>query len=238
MHKTSPELLLQQINEVLRAMPAQTHFFAQSHENSIWIGQAAAVVHLWDSFRAVAKFDPAVTFLRHPERRLVMEGYEAVLSLLHQARHELAIQTSTPLSVGFEKGAVFDYFDELRKTIQTSKKDLFFIDPYIDADFVTRYLPHVPQGVAIRLLGRNNMPALLSAVSVFKLQSGLSIEVRASGSMHDRYLIIDGAHGYQSGASFSAVAKKSSTTLTEVLDAFPAIQSTYETLWLAASAQP
>jgi hypothetical protein len=49
---------------------------------------------------------------------------------------------------------VFDYFDEIRKIIQLAKRDLLFVDPYLDADFVSRSLPHVGSGVAIRLLAR------------------------------------------------------------------------------------
>jgi hypothetical protein len=38
---------------------------------------------------------------------------------------------------------VFDYFDEIRKIIELAKQDLFFIDPYLDSEFVSRYLSHV-----------------------------------------------------------------------------------------------
>jgi hypothetical protein len=41
------------------------------------------------------------------------------------------------------QGLVFDYFDGIRKQIELAKTELFFVDPYLDSDFVSRYLPQV-----------------------------------------------------------------------------------------------
>ena len=46
-----------------------------------------------------------------------------------------------PLSVVVQKGQVFDYYDEVRKVIEPARTDVFFVDPYLAADFVSRYLP-------------------------------------------------------------------------------------------------
>ena len=74
-------------------------------------------------------------------------------------------------SVVVAEGRVFEYFDELRKVIETARDDVFFIDPYLDADFVSRYLPYVAEGVSIRLLGGPKKRAtLLPAVDSFAQQ--------------------------------------------------------------------
>ena len=44
-------------------------------------------------------------------------------------------------------------------------------------------------------------------------------------------IIVDSDSCFQSGASFKDGAKKSPTILTQITDAFPAIQSTYEKMW-------
>lgn len=53
--------------------------------------------------------------------------------------------------------------------------------------------------------------------------------------MHDRYVFVDRTACYQSGASFKDGAKKSPTTLTQITDAFAAVQQTYEALWAAGT---
>ena len=83
------------------------------------------------------------------------------------------------------EGQVFEYFDELRKVIETARTDVFFVDPYLDAEFVSRYLPYVAEGVSIRLLGGPKKRAtLLPAVDSFAQQSGRPVAVRVSDGLH------------------------------------------------------
>ena len=89
------------------------------------------------------------------------------------------------------EGASVRVFRELRKFIEPARSDLFFVDPYLDADFVSRYLPHVPVGVTIRLLGHKRIATLLPAVEMFVRQSGRAVQVRWSAGLHDRFLFVD-----------------------------------------------
>jgi hypothetical protein len=155
--------------------------------------------------------------------------------MLHQAGHELRLITVGPLTVAVAQGGVFDYFDEVRKVIESAKIDLLFVDPYLDAEFVSRYLPHITQGVSVRLMGRERMTTLAPAVELLRQQTGLAIEVRSAIGFHDRYVFVDRQSCYQSGASFKDGAKKAPTTLTQIQDAFAGVSSTYENLWASAS---
>jgi hypothetical protein len=132
-------------------------------------------------------------------------------------------------------GLVFDYFDEVRTAIEIAKSDVLFVDPYLDAEFVSRYLPAVSQGVSIRLLAREKMASLVSASTLYQQQTGATIAVRSASNFHDRYFFVDRTVCYQSGASFKDGAKKAPTTLTQITDAFQAVLNTYETLWSGAT---
>ena len=139
------------------------------------------------------------------------------------------------MSVGVETGHVFDYFDEVRRMIESAKIDLFFVDAYIDAEFVSRYLPHVPVGTGIRILAREKLSSLRPAIATFVAQTSREIEIRTVSGFHDRYVFVDGISCFQSGASFKDGAKKAPTTLTQITDAFAAVKATYEQLWSEAS---
>jgi hypothetical protein len=104
----------------------------------------------------------------------------------------------------------------------------------VDADFVSRYLPHAGAGVAIRLLTREKLSTLLPAVDAYGQQNGIKIGVRSAEKFHDRYLLVDGDSCYHSGASFKDGAKSAPTTVTQIIDAFPAMQKTYEEIWSTA----
>ena len=230
----SPEQLLAEIEDVIRTMPSRATIRHETPENLSWLGRASAVMHLWDRVRAVT-FDRHVTNLHALLAREADQGLRGLLTMLHQAGHELRLSTVGPLTVAVAQGGVFDYFDEVRKVIEGAKIDLLFVDPYLDAEFVSRYLPHVCQGVAVRLLGREKMATLLPAVELLRQQTSLSIEVRSAGGFLDRYVFVDRQACYQSGASFKDGAKKAPTTLTQIADAFAAVAGTYEQVWGSAT---
>ena len=75
--------------------------------------------------------------------------------LLYRAQHDLRMKTIGPINTVVGQGLAFHYFDEVRKIIEPARTDLFFIDRYLDAEFVSRDLPQVAPGVSIRLLARD-----------------------------------------------------------------------------------
>ena len=162
------------------------------------------------------------------------QGYLGLMVLLQEARADLRMTTLGPVNTAIGQGLVFDYFDEIRKIIALANTDLLFVDPYLDADFVSRYLPHVPAGVPIRLLTREKLTTLIPAVRLFTQQAQLGIMVRSAPNFHDRYILVDEKACYQSGASFKDGGRTAPTTITQITDAFTAVRQTYESMWQQA----
>jgi uncharacterized protein YjiS (DUF1127 family) len=97
---------------------------------------------------------------------------------------------------------------------------VLFIDPYIDATFVTRYLPQVPQAVGVRLLtAERQAAALRQSLNLYQQQHGTVAELRVvpDRSLHDRHLIIDRRDVYQSGASFKDGARNAPTSINQIV---------------------
>jgi len=224
------EQLLAEIEDIIRTMPPRPTIRHETEENLSWMGRVSAAIEQWNPAKsaALSKYlDDFGSVLARPS----IEAFRRIVTLLHQARHDLRMQTAGPLSVVVPAGLVFDYFDEVRKIVESAKIDLFFIDPYLDAEFVSRYLPHPAAGVTVRLLAREKLPTLIPAVDAFVRQSSAKVEVRSAQGFHDRYVIVDRAECYQSGASFKDGGKSAPTTLTQITDAFAAVLATYEHLW-------
>src|SRR5258708_3827032 len=201
-----------------------------------WFGRFSAVIRSWDFSRA------AEVMLAQQELGAMIpsmnnNGYCRIVALVNEARHTLRMDTVGPLSVPVAHGEVFDYFDEVRRIIEIAKQDLLFVDPYLDAEFVSRYLSHATKGASIRLLAREKLPTLLPAVDLFAKQSGATIQVRSAPNFHDRYVFVDRIACYQSGASFKDGAKSAPTTLSQITDAFAAMSQTYEELWSKAKVE-
>jgi hypothetical protein len=232
------ERLLAELEDLLRTMPAKEKLGQTTDENLAWLGRAAAIIEQWNMPKtllfnlALDKFHDQVMPLRSGL------GFREIMTLLHQARSDLRMRTVGPTNIALPQGGVFDYFDEVRKTVELADSEVFFVDPYLDAEFVSRYLPHVRTGVTIRLLTSDKkLSTLLPAVDLFIKQNGRAVSVRSANGLHDRYVFIDKGSCYQSGASFKDGAKLAPTTLTQITDAFSPVWDTYERLWAAANVE-
>lgn len=228
------EELLGEVEDILRTMPPRATLRHPTEENFAWLGRVSAFVEAWDSPKQIM-LGGAMEQFHNMMSRPSTEGFRKILTLLHQARHDLRMKTVGPVNAAVGHGQVFDYFDEVRKLIEPATQDLLFIDAYLDAEFVSRYLPHAPAGITIRLLARERIDTLLPAVDAYSQQSGMQVQVRSAKGFHDRYVLVDHSACFQSGASFKDGAKKAPTTLTQITDAFQVVQKTYEDLWNQAN---
>jgi hypothetical protein len=219
-----------EVDDLLRTMPSIDEIASDDQDILAWLGRVEAVLHAWDGIQSVG-VTTAVSNLSPGFAQNVVGSYRQIVKLLHRASNSLRLETVGPLSAVMQKGEVFDYFDGVRKVIEAAKQDVLFVDRFLDAEFVSRYLPHITAGVNIRLLTRDKIAALNPAVQVFAQQHGQKIEVRESTQIHDRFVFVDACECYQSGASFKDGGKAAPVTLTQISDALPAMLKTYEDLW-------
>jgi hypothetical protein len=226
--------LLAAIDDILRTMPPERAFRGSSGEILTWLGQASAIIYRWNSARGIF-FSHQFSNLRSRLGNISEVAYSNIFTTLHETRHDLLLKTVGPMAIAVNQGSVFKYFDNIQKIVKETRKDLFFIDTYLDVDFVSRYLPYVSEGVTVRLLTKQYLSKLLPAVELFVKEHNLSTEVRSIDNLHDRYVFVDWKDCYQSGASFKDGPKKAPTTLTQIVDAFTAVSTTYEDMWTSAT---
>jgi hypothetical protein len=224
------EQMLSELEDLIRAQPPTSTVRHNTSENRAWIARTVAAISHWD----IASGAQARGFARaihHNMAREAADGIDGLFGLLYEASSSLRLSTIGPVSTAIGHGQVFDYFDGIRKLIAEAGTDLLIVDPYMDADFVSRYLQDVRDGVALRLLGRERLSSLLPAIQALVQQNKSSIVVRTSPNLHDRYIFVDGKACYQSGASFKDGAKNAPTTITQITDAFSAVRDIYEEMW-------
>lgn len=231
--KPSPAEFAAHFDALVRTMPPIATLRHDTPENHEWLGLAAYLVQETDSARGIS-FRMEITRLYSGFNRMPGETEKLLVSMVQQCKMEWRFKSSGPLAVAFEPRRPFDYFDEVRKYVESATTEVFFIDPYMDAEFVSRYLPFVKPGVTIRLLGSNKIMALKAAVEMYSAQSGATIALRHS-MFHDRYLIIDGRECYQSSGSFNHGAATAASLLVQIVDAFDSIRSMYEARWAAGT---
>ena len=215
-------------------MPPRATIRHDTQENVAWFGRVSAAIENWNLSKSVLVKESLELFFGTGHARETATGFTKLLVLLHQAHHDLRLEMVGPATLAFPGGRMFDYFDETRKIVELARQDLFFVDPFLDGEFVSRYLPNVAAGVTIRLLAREKLATLLPAVEAFAGQTGGTIQIRSAPHYHDRFVFVDRISCYQSGASFKDGAKAAPTTLTQITDACAVVLKTYEDIWSRA----
>jgi hypothetical protein len=230
--------ILAELEDLLRTMPARDTMHHPTEENYAWFGRARAIMAAWYGGIHLVFGMHVDTVFGNVDAMELDAALSKLQTILHQARWDLRMRTTGPLSVAVNRGQPFDYFDEVRKLIAAAQTDILFVDPYLDADFVARYLPHVRAGVTIRLLTSKNLSVLLPSVHQFALQHGASVEVRKpTARPHDRYVFVDRAQCYLSSASFQDGGRVSPATLQQISDSFAELSVIYESEWANGSLQ-
>ena len=225
-----------ELDDLLRSMPPLGSLHHQDLEVMEWRGRLAAVFKmLGPSFATDLIY--VNSNIDSVNAMFYDKGSRGLVSLLQEARHTLRLRSPTASSSLLETGAVFEYFDEVRKIITTAKSEVFFVDPYADPEFVAKFFTQLDKEVFIKVLAKNNVAALLPAVDTFAKQHGHQVEVRSAPNIHDRFVFLDQRECFQSGASFKDGAKKAPATIVQIIDAFPAMQSTYEGIWKSAKVE-
>lgn len=222
--------LLGELEDLVRNQPPYATIRHNTEENRVWTGRVVAAIGLWNGVLGVqARADAKL--MRHVMAREANEGLEGLINLLHEAHSAVRLSALGPVSTAIGQGLVFQYFDEIRKILAGAKSDLLFVDPYLDAEFVSRYLLDLRGDITVRLLARERMSSLLPSVEMLTKQSQINITVKSASNFHDRYLFVDGRECYQSGASFKDGARNAPTTITQITDAFVPVRDTYEGMW-------
>ena len=247
------EQLLHEIDGLIRNRPSFSVIGESEHDDVLsWLGRVAAVTNIWDEstvnsvkrdldirqLNSVSSSDPEKNsvFSRVSKYRQerTREAYRSLVSLLYQARYDLLIKLGGQNSVSVPGGRPYDYFEEIRKKIELAHIELFFVDRYIDAEFVSIYLPQVRSDVSVRLLTLKKMEQrLVPALNLLTEQYPLNVEVRYASheQIHDRYMFIDKRECYQSGSSFKDGSRKYQTTLNRLTDAYEETHRLHEQIW-------
>ncbi len=228
--------LLAALDELVRTMPTDEPPWPPKPEFHAWVGDARALIGNWDSSQDVG-FATLCDRLFERTRDAAGSRLEAhnalakIMNLIQTARSELRFMTGGRVSATFDAGQQFDFYDELRKVIETAQNDVLFVDRYMGADFVTQYLPHCRPNVVVRLLTRDKLAPLLASVNAYSAQYGAKIEVRTSQGFHGRFMCIDNMRCFIADASFKDAAHNAPAALIELTDISRTAMGQYEAMW-------
>jgi hypothetical protein len=114
--------------------------------------------------------------------------------------------------VFFAKGSEHDAYVHIRSILQTAKRELFVIDPYMDGSIFQVLGTLQPTTLRIRILASKiSADFALEGAKFMKQHPGFTIEVRTTRDFHDRFVIVDNSSCYLLGASIKDAGNKGFT---------------------------
>ena len=99
------EELLGEVEDILRTMPPRETLRHPTDENFAWLGRVSAVIEAWDLSKSIP-LGMAMHQFQGTMARDAQEGMRTILTLLHQARHDLRMKTIGPVNVAMGQGRV------------------------------------------------------------------------------------------------------------------------------------
>ena len=130
----------------------------------------------------------------------------------------------------YEPGEQYEFYRDVTACLKLAQKEIFIIDPYLNAEIFDVYAGAITRAVRFRLLSAN-IPANVQTLAQ-KYAAGGNLELRSTASIHDRVLFADN-HVWVSGQSLKDAARKKPTYIVEMDE--PSMRPVYEQIWKSAS---
>lgn len=106
----------------------------------------------------------------------------------------------------FVQGQIYDAYTKFQELIKRAKKEIILIDNFIDLTVLDQ-LTAKNAGVDVIIYTRPKTPIRKLDIAKFNAQYP-TLNIKHTNTMHDRFLIIDGAEIYHIGASLKDLGKK------------------------------
>ncbi len=203
-----------------------------------WIGRAAALVDASGDMTARVDWQMAMSQLQ------VGNQWAAATAIRVTLYRLLGIaELNAPASVKgsfIPAGDGFDAFAAIGKVLQSAKRDILILDPYMDESALTDFAILAPEGIPLRLLSdqATSKPGLSPAATRWVGQYGgarpLAVRLAAPRALHDRAIFLDGSTAWTLTQSLKDFAERSPGEIVRGDDTATLKIAYYEQVWASA----
>lgn len=157
-----------------------------------------------------------------------------LLDAIEELKLELELEGHDYLGQVYESGKEYDFFTDLKGIISEAKEEIFIVDVYFDGSSFDAYLGAAADRLNIKILCGSYANDVASCVRKFTAQTGASIEVRKTKSVHDRVVFLDRSDCWVVGASIKDAGKKPTYLLPLAPQISPQKRAIYDDIWSAS----
>lgn len=232
----SPEQLLALLEALIRETPTFKYQEPLSEDDLRWLGRANALLEASGATPALVSFRVARQGLGS-----FTHDRSALLIPLHDAYYRAELMAPAASQGGFiPAGDTWKGYAAIVKLVQRDCDELLVVDPYLNSDFFTEFIPHAAAKKTIRGLTTKrteNHPALLATAGKWARDAaskGCPVELRyaPNGALHDRLIIIDGHEVWLVTQSLKDIAKRSPASVSRAESEVGKLKAQhYDSVW-------
>jgi hypothetical protein len=240
--KTDAEALYHQLGHLVATMPDLNGDDWTTPEGQRWLGRASALVEVSELNNAdIVIFNVACNNLG---TALHTQNVQAITAILHRALAKAELSAPASSQGAFiAVGESFSAFAAVSKILARARQTVLIVDPYADAEALTKFAVLAPEGVLVRILSDAGSvkPSLKPAAATFTKQYGavrpLEVRLAPARSLHDRIITVDDMDAWTLTQSLKDFAARSPATIVKVNAETAVLKiSAYGAIWQAAAA--
>lgn len=182
-----------------------------------------------------AQFRTAFGTLAQDWKQAVNQIMGQVLDAIEELKLELELDGRSEFGSAYAPGDIYRFFADLKKIINTAKKQLLVVDPYFDGTAFDAYLSSVPSGISVCVLADRYASDVANYVTKHQAQFKSPIELRSSNELHDRLVLIDGDSAWIMGGSIKDAGKKATYLIPLASPIASAKVAIYTDIWNRAT---
>ena len=203
----------------------------QTPELKVVLPNFLSECHTLDDFWALVHTKFGLLATPAQRRDWVRQQFLPVLDALENDR--LPAQTLKAQQF-FAPGTQHDGFVAVRELIATVGKSILIADNFVDQT-LWPLLTNLPNGASIRILTRNLPPDFGTEARKFAKQYGITVEVRTTDTIHDRFVFCDDKRCWHLGASIKDFGVRAAL-ISEVTSPIiaSAVHAQLEAIWQAS----
>jgi hypothetical protein len=155
------------------------------------------------------------------------ERIKAFEAFLKGVLSELSlIMPEKELQGQYNIGDEYRFYRDIKAILSLATSEVMIVDPYLSTEIFDTYIDGIEKTLFLRML-TNNLPGNVKAIANKYAVNG-KIQLRSSGEIHDRLLLID-QRVWFIGQSIKDAAKKKPTYIVEQDGAL--VRQIYEGIW-------
>lgn len=203
-------ILLLKLSEAVENAPnfGSTPILETGTPQRRWLSEVRALLIRLDSIEKKIRFESTFGMLSQTWEWGINHIQGQVADAIEELKLDLELDGRSEIGSAYSPGEVYRFFADLKAILNSARREIVIIDPYLNGEAFDAYLTSTNVSVDVHILADKYSSDLLQYTTRYEQQHGKHVEVRSSKELHDRLVFVDENECWITGGSIKDAGKK------------------------------